>query len=532
MKTFLKYITVALVALAFCACDNELNTVPEGSTMTAAQKAQANKMNPATASADLAAIYAQMIQLYAGLGSIGYSRHNDFGYASLCMFTDAEADVVSFNIGYNWFAGEFASRDNTLSTSGGLICNLMWNEYYKIIYACNAIIALVDPKDPGDMDSYYAQARAVRAFCYTNLAQLYQFNPALNAAYFDKPCVPIVKENMSSEQQANNPRATVKEVYALVFEDLDYACEHLDGYKRADKGYVNQAVAYGLRARANLVTGKWAEAATDADKCLTLSGAKPYTIAEVSKPSFQSAEANSVIWANIIVETNDIVQTGIINWPSHLCSLYTDGYTGVGSYRSIPGNLFESIPATDVRKGWWLDSSLSSKNLTGSYEAWGEEIKAGADPANAYINVKFGVSGDNMETLTADSDWIIMRAEEMILIKAEGLARSGGDGASVLADFVKTYRDPSYTQYEANILDEIWRQRRIELWGEGFSFQDYMRLGKDINRKEAGNWPVAWNFNIPAGHGCLLWRIPQSEIQSNAGISEADNNPYVAHPGV
>lgn len=532
MKTFIKYISVAIAAIALCSCEDSLRTVPEGSTKTSEQKAEANQQNPSTQAADLAAVYAKMIELFAGLGDLGYERHNDFGYAATCLFTDADADVVSLNIGYNWFSGNFESRNNTLTTSGGLICNAVWNLYYKIIYACNSIIGLCDPENPGATVYNLSQAYAVRAFCYLGLAQLYQFNPVVNAANYDKPCVPIVDANMSSEKQANNPRATVKEVYDFIFKDLNYACEHLKGYKRPDKGFVDQAVAYGIRARANLVVGNWAAAAADADQCLTLSGAKPYSIKEVSKPGFCSAAGNSVLWANIIVESNDIVQTGIVNWPSHLSSLFTDGYTGVGSYRSIPSDLYESIPATDVRKGWWLNSSLTSPILTGNYADWQAEILAAGDPSTAYINVKFGVAGDNMTTLTAAADWILMRAEEMILIKAEGLARSGGNGKAVLEDFVKTYRDPSYTQYESTIENEIWRQRRIELWGEGFSFQDYMRLGKDINRKNATNWPAAWNFNIPAGHGCLLWRIPQSETQANAGIPESANNPFVAHPTI
>jgi hypothetical protein len=77
--------------------------------------------------------------------------------------------------------------------------------------------------------------------------------------------------------------------------------------------------------------------------------------------------------------------------------------------------------------------------------------------------------------------------------------------------------------------DEIWWQRRVELWGEGFAFGDIMRLEKPIVRTNSTNWPAAWgNIDVPARHGVLLWRIPQSEIESNEGISEADNNPFVA----
>ncbi len=73
----------------------------------------------------------------------------------------------------------------------------------------------------------------------------------------------------------------------------------------------------------------------------------------------------------------------------------------------------------------------------------------------------------------------------MILIRAEALAMGGnpGTGKSVLENFVKTYRDPSYicpVSDAKGIQDEVWYQRRVELWGgEGFSLFDVKRLKKN-----------------------------------------------------
>ena len=78
--------------------------------------------------------------------------------------------------------------------------------------------------------------------------------------------------------------------------------------------------------------------------------------------------------------------------------------------------------------------------------------------------------------------------------------------------------------------DEIWWQRRVELWGEGFAFNDIMRLEKPIIRTNSENWPAAWaDQDVEARNGVLLWRIPQGEIEANKGISESDNNPFVAY---
>ena len=364
-----------------------------------------------------------------------------------------------------------------------------------------------------------------------NLAQLFQFTYTTT----DKKAltVPLVVDRMPSERILNNPRATMEELFEMCTKDLDYACENLDGYQRPDKGFVNQAVAFGLRARLNLIKGEWAAAASDADKALSLSGATPLSIAEASEPGFADVTQHNVLWGNIVTENNDIAKTRIINWPSHMSIFFQEGYTSVGATRSIASELYEEIPATDVRKGWWLNEKLESPLLDApTYNAVKADIQS--DAANVYCNVKFG-TGDrsNAGDAAAGGDWIIMRAEEMRLIKAEGLARSGGDGAGALTAFVQQFRDPSFSvaQHGLNLEDEIWWQRRVELWGEGFSFGDIMRLEKPIIRTNSTNWPAAWgNIDVPARHGVLLWRIPQSEIEANEGISEADNNPFVPFP--
>lgn len=531
MKTISKYVSVLLVAaLSFTACQDWMNAEPEGATKTAEQKSEAGSQNPSAAAADISAIYAQFIQLYAGLGDLGYSRHNDFGYAAIRMFTEEQGqDYVSANIGYNWFNySDFTkNRDNSLTTTYGLISHLVWNEYYKIIAACNNVIGLVEREKPGSQKYALCQALAVRAMIYLELAQLYQVT--YSDASLNLPCVPIVKENMPAEKQLTNPRASVKEVFEMIKSDLDYACDSLDGFVRADKGYVDQAVAFGLRARANLVMQNWAEAAADADKALTLSGATPLSITEAGLPGFSMADAHNVLWASIIVETNDVVQTGIINWPSHLSSFYGDGYTSVGATRWISSALFEEISATDVRKGWWLDENLSSPLLDApGYNALKADIIAQETP---YLNVKFGTGDGTVTGMgAAAADWILMRAEELILIKAEGLAKSGGNGASELINFVQSFRDPSFAiGQHGSVEDEIWWQRRVELWGEGFAWGDIVRLQKDIVRTNSSNWPEEWaNQNVTYGP-IYLWRIPQAEIEANQGISEAENNPFVPY---
>jgi hypothetical protein len=238
------------------------------------------------------------------------------------------------------------------------------------------------------------------------------------------------------------------------------------------------------------------------------------------------------MWGSIINPTNDIVRTGILNWPSQLCSFTGNGYTtAVGTWRKINPMLWKQIPSTDVRKGWWVDDSLKSPisdNIIIPYK--GKDYPAyfyfGYEP---YVNVKFGAYQDIPDNTTNASDWIMMRAEEMILIKAEGLAMSGDEAGAktTLESFMQTYRDPSYTYTASNMRDEIWLQRRIELWGEGFAYFDVLRLKKGLERIDAeGNsaYHAAYKFNVPAEASYMIWPLPRKEVDSNEGISEEQNN--------
>jgi hypothetical protein len=536
MKKIKTYLVVLLSACCLTGCNDLLDAVPEGGIVTEDQKNDAVSANPQLLAANVAAMNANMIALYSVFGTRAAGGDFDFGYSAACLFTESNgADMTSPNTGYNWFSAN-ANYADRLYTSTRTI--FMWNLFYKQIASANILLSSIDPEtDNQGLREYMGQALAIRAFGYLNLAQLHQFT---YKGHEQEKCVPIVTEKTTPEEAANNPRATVEDVYNLIIADLDKAVDMLRGFKRQDKGYVDQSVAFGLRARANLILNKWAEAAADADSALIISKATPYTLAQASTPMFYDANDQNVLWANIITEINDIVTSGIINMPSHLCSFYTDGYIGVGTWRKINKPLYDKIDANDIRKQWWLDENQESTLVKpAAYDKWRETASAESD-FGVYTNVKFGADGGaaGLSNLIPAQDWFLMRAEELIFIKAEGLAMSGktGEAKTLLENFVNSHRMVSgkYTAPSdaSGLQDAIWLQRRIELWGEGFSFFDIMRLKKPVTRVENGvtSFPIAWQFNIPAEAPILLWLVPKIEIEANAGISDEDNNKIVDPP--
>ena len=121
--------------------------------------------------------------------------------------------------------------------------------------------------------------------------------------------------------------------------------------------------------------------------------------------------------------------------------------------------------------------------------------------------------------------------EEILLIAAEAQARLGRleESRNALNSFVTTYRDNWYNctaTSQEEILDAIWMQRRIELWGEGHSYFDLIRLNKGIDRRGAGFQPD-YVFNIPATDASLIYLIPDTEMNKNANLV---NNPQATQP--
>ena len=521
----LKYFFIAALAtMAFTACE-DLDTAPEGATLTVEQKGTIGEAMPQRAEAGVRGIFAQFNQYMPNATALNASRHNDFGYSSIMFFTDANTeDLVSGDNGYNWCGNSLTYDDRPYTSRESQI---VWNDYYMIIFSANTVIGSMDPASESPLTQYYlAQALAARGFCYEELAQLYQFN---YKGHEDSPCVPLITDENSSEAALNGaPRASVKDVYAQVEKDLTLAIELLTkaqgaGQKRSDRRYVDLAVVYGLRARMNLAMQNWSAAAADAQAAINNTDARPATIAEVSSPTFCNANEPDWMWGIYIAETDDVVQSGIVNWISH-CGTFNYGYGQYSGGHQISKKLYNWIPDTDIRKGWWSDANGYCANLDDEWNAYLEDN--GFAP---YTNCKFAPYQNILNNDVNANDIPLMRVEEMYLILAEAQAMSGADGKTTLENFVRTYRDPSYSCKSGDIQEEVYRQKRIELWGEGRIWFDVMRLNKGVDRRGAGYEPNCV-LKIEAGDPILLWRLPQTEINGNSALSDSDNNPDASVP--
>ena len=123
----------------------------------------------------------------------------------------------------------------------------------------------------------------------------------------------------------------------------------------------------------------------------------------------------------------------------------------------------------------------------------------------------------------------LMRLSEMYLIAAEAYIERDQDklAQDILFEFMKV-RDPEAirsTKRGDALKEEIWIQRRIELWGEGFRFLDLKRLNQPLNRTVVPNY-VSGSVNglmeVPAGDKRWEFLFPRAELDANPNLVQND----------
>lgn len=555
MKALYKILPLFAAGALLASC-NEMDTEPNAGYVTEGQKQEVVERNPEMLAAGVATLPALLKPMQSTS-----SRHDDYGVASIGLKTDSRGmDMMAYNVGFNWYSGQLMWTDYTDTAESA---DFVWRYMYNMIYSINNVLRTL-PEDLSGDDVRFnaAQAYAFRAYAYFMLAQHFQYTYKGNE---DKPCVPLITEENSEEVAAAGgaPRASVQDVYTQIKSDIDTAIELLDGTSytaatdAANKMFIYLNVAYGLRARINLVMNNWGQAASDADNAIQLSQAKgltPYTFAElinrqsdgtVQPSGFYDGNDHSWMWDINYTKDDTQYQWTNTNFVSFASSFsYSGGYTTLGAWRYAGAQFYNNIPSSDVRKLWWINPYETHNGIwwndpedghwvtmPSAYVSW-VQSNCKMSKGIRYLNVKFNRLGGMAESEARTGDNVLMRVEEMYMIKAEAEAMAGnpGTGAQTLRDFVTTYRDPQYSLSASSaeaVQEAVWNQRRIEFWGEGISYLDILRLKKGIDRRGQGFEPAAC-YNIPATDLAMIYMIPRSEADQNpnlGGNNEKGNKP-------
>lgn len=451
-------------------------------------------------SAALGGLYKEMFT--SGVG--GSTSHANYGQKSCDLSADLMGnDMVIHQQGYGWYNTTYQFSNFGLATEGN-ISDFGWYRYYDMIKQANKLynfVGGVTDATAAQKESIKGQALGMRAYCYFNLVNYYQ------QTYKGSETAPGVPLYLT-DTTGGKPRGTVQDVYNRIIQDLTEAETLLNGKPRGSKNEIDVSVVRGIRARVALVMEDWATAATYANKAkagYTLMTSAQYTAVN----AFSSVANPEWMWGSVIVASEATIYASFF---SHM-DIRTGGYAALGQQKKITKALYDLIPAGDIRKA--------------VFKTPGTGTVSNPD----YNQLKHQVPDVNNKW---QADYLYMRAAEMYLIEAEGLARQGQDAnaRTVLEALIKT-RNPAYSAAAfsgQNLIAEILLQRRIELWGEGFSLFDIKRLNQGLNRPSGAGNHGAPNFNpsiytTPARDPRFLMRIPQRELDNNASMTPADQNP-------
>ena len=431
--------------------------------------------------------------------------HNQFGVMGVALMSDLWGrDMVMTDKGYGWFNSDyiFTHRDYTSRDA-----EFVWRTYYNTILKSNKVLEISEQVDEDKLSEaakgYAMQAYGYRAYAYYQLVNLYQHT---YKGHESEPAVPIVVAGMTDEEMGDNPRASVQAVYDLIKADLEKALRYSENFGRNTKYEMNESVIKGLMARMYLSLEDYTNAAKFAKEARE--GQNVMSSSDYLK-GFKEIDVDGVMWGAVNTINTGIVESGIVNFPSHISS-DAYGYIGLTNtmYKAIDRSLFDEVSDTDIRKQSWTDKD-DTENFYGKV-------------VPKYSNFKFkryNATNDNL------NDYVFMRVAEMILIEAEAAAKGGGGDAAAILSELASERDPNYVS-NGDILEEIYLQRRVELWGEGFSFIDLKRLKLGYDRGYEGtNHRNDAQFSKVSEENGFNLRIPITEINANKGISEGDNNP-------
>ena len=432
-------------------------------------------------------------------GSGGANRGDDYGIPSIQMISDMCGEDVMSN-GSGWYGFVYNYWGETQANI--FRASQLWTFHYRLINNLNSVITYVDGSEGEDIDKQYikGQALALRGWTYFNLARLFQQTYAIAK---DMPGVPIYTEPTIDSTQGK-PRGTLEDTYRQILSDLTAAEPMLDGFVRSSSypNVFDQTVVQGVLSQVYQVMNNWPKSEEYAKKVLA---AYPLTTAEEYANGFNDHLAKSWIWG--------IKQTEEQNMGDY--SPFAMWYNGDRKCWT-----FACFILSDQFADLFDEGDIRFKQ----FERWA--VGSGETKKEFWISHKFRDNEDCRGSM------VVMRSDEMLLNAAEACAHQGKDTeAKALLWQLQDLRNAKRTEASGSeLIEAILRERRKELYGEGFSLFDMLRTQKGLER--TGNH-LDWGglITLPANSWRFIFQLPGAEMKNNKSLVDeiwpaGDQNPF------
>lgn len=393
-------------------------------------------------------------------------RGYPFGAASIEQGDMRGEDMMNIQA---FFAVTYGATYSTSSPNG----QAMWECTYQMMNKVNICIEgfqMAGTKGvltEQQAKEYEAEARFLRALGYHELLIHFSY-PYSHSADASHHGVPLSLKAINSadkiEEAKSAGRATVKQVYQQIIDDLDYAESNLPETRSSSALKISRAckgAAIGLKTRIYQHMGMWDKVNAEASKIVDANFKSPiggYALTASPAGPFLANSNNSESMFSI--ENSDLDNATVNGSLSQF-------YTKVRSLIGISPIMFNA--------DFWLKEDLRRSLLVA------KDI--------SYKNV-FPYWIDKYKTYEKMSDWApILRYSEIILNYAEAEARLNGVTTKAvdllnqvrnraLTDPFKHYSTSDFADVQS-LMKAILQERRIEFLGEGRRWADIHRLAND-----------------------------------------------------
>lgn len=528
---------VALFLTGNMACSDFLDTQPT------------DRISSEVAVRDVPSLRAILEQTYKNL--INYN--SDYAYAGLAgyqSFIDLRGqDLIGYNNATWWNIWIIYEYRNTVTDAASDAIN-MWRYFYNIIRQTNIVLANIDAAVGGEAaqnerNYIKGESLALRAYSYFFMAQLYQQtyvgNENLkNVILHTKPLID------PTGPDAQGARASTKEIYDLVRADLNTAIGLLpvaSGTLGNRVSYrINKNIAQAMLAKVSLVTNEWSVAESMARAArggYALMEAEDYLKGFGLNPLTNDDKNPEWIWY-LPQTTRTSTSTGARH-PSTWANMNWSGVRTPTDMIYVSFDLMDLYESEDVRFAQFWPRTDRENIRTGGY-LWtsnkfadfyaGNFVYAGTQKINPNYtgthpdaDAIYRAYSGHVADRTYNGQINLFRAADMWLIEAEALARQGKDAeATALLNELRIKRNASEVAVTgSDLVEEILKERRRELYGEGSYLFDMLRTKKGLKR--GPDHPG--QLDRPAGDYIFLFQIPSTEFIYNAALSITnDQNPF------
>lgn len=482
MKIHIKLLTVVSGLFFLYSCDDFLDNKPLSSFTG----------DPQTIS-DLESRYASETDAEAELkGAYNKFKQDIFQFENY-----AYGDTQSDNCYVGGDGVNEEAEDVFKLTSMNSKVRLMWSQYYGMGGAATNVIENTRLMKTGIDDAarkrIMAEAKFIRAWAYFDIVRIWGAAPLMIDLI-----PPITAENLDEIYPKLYPeRNSVDEVYAQIIKDLEEAIPDLEskaqGAFKATKGAANGLLAKVYATRGEKSSRNYSKVVELCDRVINDGYRLIANFDDLWNP------ANKYTTESIFEVYYDATST---NWAFWVLFSEEDGSITWRRYCTPTHELIAKFSAEDKR----FASTVVYKEVP--YDTY--------YPSNHYPIAN--------KIRKKDSDIILMRFADILLLKAEALVELNKSGEAIA--IVNEIRNraglqnlsESLPQSEARLAVE--RERQLELVLEGQRWYDLLRNDRMVevmrqHRDKNGQllFPDLQEFH-------KLWPIPQSEKDSNPNLTQ------------